>query len=313
MRRQRRRAAAFAALGVLAGALAALPTLSVRAYPGTYWTPTVPYQAVSVARGREVYGHHCVSCHGAAGRGDGPMAPQLPKPPANLTEPHTADHTAGDFFWWLTYGIEESGMPPFADVIEPDERWDLVNYLRAFASGYQARVLGPRISPEKPWLAAVDFHYGTAEGERGLLREYRERSVVLLVFFTRSASGERLRRLSAMYQEIRGAGAEILAVPLEAEAPRPEEIPLPIAVEGTAEIAVTYSLFRRTFSDPGNDQDDDVPGHLELLVDRYGYVRARWRPDVDRDGWDRDELLLEQIRTLAAEPKILPPPDDHVH
>lgn len=35
--------------------------------------------------GRDLYMASCASCHGATARGDGPMAPQLVKPPSDLT------------------------------------------------------------------------------------------------------------------------------------------------------------------------------------------------------------------------------------
>lgn len=35
--------------------------------------------------GREVYLRHCASCHGEAGRGDGPVASSLQRAPADLT------------------------------------------------------------------------------------------------------------------------------------------------------------------------------------------------------------------------------------
>ena len=37
-----------------------------------------------VARGRALYLEYCVSCHGIAGEGDGPVARSLTTPPANL-------------------------------------------------------------------------------------------------------------------------------------------------------------------------------------------------------------------------------------
>jgi mono/diheme cytochrome c family protein len=36
--------------------------------------------------GRDTYLRHCASCHGAEGRGDGPLAGSLTKPPADLTQ-----------------------------------------------------------------------------------------------------------------------------------------------------------------------------------------------------------------------------------
>lgn len=35
--------------------------------------------------GREMYVRYCASCHGIYGRGDGPVAPQLARPPTDLT------------------------------------------------------------------------------------------------------------------------------------------------------------------------------------------------------------------------------------
>lgn len=35
--------------------------------------------------GREMYVRYCASCHGIDGRGDGPVAPQLARPPTDLT------------------------------------------------------------------------------------------------------------------------------------------------------------------------------------------------------------------------------------
>jgi mono/diheme cytochrome c family protein len=41
----------------------------------------------SVAQdGRDTYLRYCASCHGPAGRGDGPLAPALAKPPSDLTQ-----------------------------------------------------------------------------------------------------------------------------------------------------------------------------------------------------------------------------------
>ena len=39
-----------------------------------------------VRAGRDAYVARCASCHGADGRGDGPVAPALRVPPADLTE-----------------------------------------------------------------------------------------------------------------------------------------------------------------------------------------------------------------------------------
>ena len=40
--------------------------------------------ADDVAQGRQMYLEYCSSCHGLTGEGDGPVAPALTTPPANL-------------------------------------------------------------------------------------------------------------------------------------------------------------------------------------------------------------------------------------
>jgi len=40
--------------------------------------------ADDVALGRQIYFQRCASCHGISGEGDGPVAPALSTPPANL-------------------------------------------------------------------------------------------------------------------------------------------------------------------------------------------------------------------------------------
>lgn len=315
--RSRRHAWPLAALGALGGLAVALPALTVDAYPDTYRRTDTPYAAVSVARGAELYAQHCVACHGAGGRGDGPAAARLPKPAANLTEPHTALHTAGDIFWWLTHGKPEGGMPGFAAQMSVEERWDVVNFLRAFSAGFQARILTSSVVRGKPWLGSPDFDFSTATGRSGALKEYRDQRAVLLVFYSWPASRVRLDQLARSYPDLRARNAEVLAIPLpgSAEAP-PNAWPYPAVTDGGRDAAMAYLLFRRTLTDPGRTVLGEQPPHLEFLIDRFGYARARWFPgdgSGSQRGWDEMSVLLRQVDLLNAEPRILPPPDDHVH
>jgi len=52
---------------------------------------------------------------------------------------------------------------------------------------------------------------------------------------------------------------------------------------------------------------------MEFLIDRYGFLRARWIPAVDGTEWSDIGLLMRQIDQLNQEKEIRPPPDDHVH
>jgi len=287
--------------------------LAVDAYPTTYLRPAVPYSALSVAKGAHLYEQHCALCHGTNGYGDGTAAPRLSKKPADLTAKHTADHTAGDLFWWLTHGIKASPMPGFGDRLSGEERWDLINFLRALSAAEQARTLGPLVDPE-PWLVAPDFTFGIGVGPAETLKDHRGWAMVHLVLFTLPGSLPRLEELDRAWNQIGLAGARVLAVPMR-DAPqiyrklgdRAENFP--IAVDGNQEIVETYALFRRTLAEEGVPP---VPTHMEFLIDRQGYVRARWIPG-ERPGWGEIPRLVKEINLLDKEAPRAPAPDDHVH
>jgi putative copper resistance protein D len=301
-------AAGFGALGVLWGGAAGLSALAIDAYPTTYLRPAVPYHALSVAHGAKLYATHCAVCHGAEGRGDGPAAAGLDRPPADLTAKHASDHTAGDLFWWVTHGIPGTPMPGFGHRLSEEERWDLINYLRALAAAERVRALGPALAP--PEVAAPDFAFSPGVGRTETLRDHRGVSVVHLVLFTLPGSLSRLEALDQAWSRLGAAGARVLAVPLTA----PEQVyrrlglrvlNLLLAVEGSEEIAATYLLFAR-------DRGADPPPHVEFLIDRQGYLRARWRPDRD-PGWTDVGRLVDAVARLDRERPTAPPPEEHVH
>ena len=51
--------------------------------------------------GQTEYLNSCAICHGAAGTGDGPIADQLLKHPADLTR--LAERNGGEFPYWLVF------------------------------------------------------------------------------------------------------------------------------------------------------------------------------------------------------------------
>src|SRR5262249_15136845 len=157
---------------------------------------------------------HCVACHGIGGYGDGLAAAGLPRRPADLTAQHASDHTAGDLFWWVTHGIPGSGMPGFGDRLTPEERWDVINFVRALGAAERLRDLGPAASA-RPLAVAPDFSFTTGIGEERAFREWRGRGVVLLVFFTLPGSANRLVDLDRITLPLRLEGGEILGVPLQ--------------------------------------------------------------------------------------------------
>ena len=198
------------------GVFVATNALSIDAYPTTYVRPSVAYNAISVANGMLLYGESCAVCHGIAGYGDGPAAADLKPKPADLTARHAASHTVGDLYWWLSHGIKETAMPGFRESFNEDERWDLINFLRALSNGERARTLAP-VSDTDAWLVAPDFAYGTSRGETKALKDHRSDKIVLLVLVSFPESKDRLEQLEKMAARLTSAGVEIILVAIDAE------------------------------------------------------------------------------------------------
>jgi putative copper resistance protein D len=312
-RRWRWPVAGGGALALTYGLWVLFQALAIDAYPTTYVRPTVPYQALSIANGLRLYEEHCVVCHGIGGYGDGPAAAALKPPPADLTAPHTGHHTVGDFFWWLTYGMKGSTMPGFQDRITEEERWDLINFLRTLAAAERARTLGPRLELE-PWLVAPDVSYVTAAGDAQTLKDHRGQNIVLLVFFRLPGSQPRLAQLHDLAPHLQRLGSTVLAVPLDTDLPRQLDTSLRLTVvtEGATEAAMAYTLFRKSLSPAGRLPVPPLPSHLEFLIDRQGYIRARWLPDSGT-GWAEKRALIAAIEQLNQEKPRAPAPDEHVH
>ena len=131
------------ALALAAGctALAAphLDLLFVPAYPTSFYRSPTGFAAASIVAGAALYPEACASCHGDQGRGDGRQAASLAVPPADLTALHLWEHPDGELFWWLSHGMDApaggQSMPGFADRLSPDERWALIDFIRARNAG----------------------------------------------------------------------------------------------------------------------------------------------------------------------------------
>jgi putative copper resistance protein D len=294
-------AVALAAIG--AGAGLALPPLAIDAYPTTYLRPSVPYQAGAIVAGAALYQASCAGCHGPRGAGDGPDGQGLPRKPADLRAPHTAQHTAGDLFWWIGHGIPGSGMPGFGSRLGEEQRWELTNYLRALSAGYAARDLGPTIERDRRWLVAPDFAFAVGPTPPRALKDYRGRTV-LVVLYALPGSRARMSQLAEREGTLALLGVEVIAVPIDADpdairrlGPSPR-IMFPVVTEGAETIVAAYRLFA-------------VAPHVELLVDRQGYIRAITRSVGEAADFD---VLVAQIQRLNEE-KIAAEaaPEEHVH
>jgi mono/diheme cytochrome c family protein len=91
-----------------------------------------PYNFEDLAaftRGAFVFRTWCLPCHGAAGRGDGPVAMRgFPAPPP-LNSQKTLALKDGRMFHILTYG--QKNMPSYASQVSDDDRWKAILYVRS--------------------------------------------------------------------------------------------------------------------------------------------------------------------------------------
>ena len=296
-----------------------VPALTIPAYPETYRPTPVPFVASSIAHGMQRFAENCVPCHGPQAKGDGVLAKTLPTKPINLLmEPHANMHTPGDFFHWLTNGVPGTAMPPWGEKFSEEERWDIVNLIHGISRGYQARLVNPRVFPDPLYLAPPDFSYVAHDGTTSKLKYFREEKNVMLVLFSWPESRERLDRLKSLAVDFKSRETAVLLVPMkgldqhEMEAVT-KDTPFPVVIEGADDITRAYSLFRRTISNPDIIGEGSVPPHMEFLLDRYGYLTARWIPSLDKDGWTDTDLLMQQIDQLNKDKTVLPIPSDFVH
>jgi cytochrome c oxidase cbb3-type subunit 2 len=93
----------------------------------------------SIKRGQELFQKlECWKCHGQEGRGDGPSAATLTDSNDQPIRPYNfaagsrfkCGATNQDLYKIFMTGLDGTPMPSFADVIKPNDAWDLVHYLR---------------------------------------------------------------------------------------------------------------------------------------------------------------------------------------
>jgi mono/diheme cytochrome c family protein len=106
-----------------------------------------PVTVQSIQHGKELFTKlECWKCHGPEGRGDGPSASTLtdsndqPIRPYNFSagSRFKCGTTNHDLYKIFMTGLDGTPMPSFADVIKPNDAWDLVHYLRTLQVKYKS-------------------------------------------------------------------------------------------------------------------------------------------------------------------------------
>ncbi|MFO1102187.1 MAG: cytochrome c [Methylocystis sp.] len=292
----------YATPAVSAAALISLAvSFATEAYTDTYDDPTQDYTAESVTRGLAHFKENCIACHGDQGEGNGPLAKDLknakglPVQPADLTAPHVGTHTIGDIFHWLTHGGQSGVMPGFADQLDVDDRWDVINFLLMISYSNRARFMNAQ--PMIQWLIAPDF--ALIDPQEEVTSLYRLRGAPTLISFARcgSPNGDpkaRAESVKLAHDAAKAAGAAHVTIydaacPQEAKGREPVH---PKAVE------TAYSVINRYPNVLPSEEIEEA----HFVVDRSGYIRARFRTFAPDDG--NSQKLAGLVAEFVREPFI---------
>ncbi len=284
--------------------------LAVPAHPATYRVSPVGYTVDAIADGAAHYARECRACHGGAARGEFLAPGALPAGRTDLFE-RLPDRREGDLFWSIAQGVPGTPMPGFAPRIGATEIWNLIRFLDAWSATQDALALTDRVLP-LPQIVAPDFTFETSGRSQESLRELRKNQVVLLVLYSLPDSLPRLQELVRDEPLYTAAGARVIAVPLTSASTAGNaaqaEFARPIIARASGNVAAVYAMFARSYA----SEADEAPAHVELLVDRQGYLRVRWQ-GAAADAVARTAATLDRIDALNREPPREPAPWGHVH
>ncbi|MDM0076829.1 cytochrome c [Variovorax sp. J2P1-59] len=252
----------------------------VPAYPTSFHRSPTGFSAASIAQGRALYAQHCVGCHGADGRGQGPLAAAQAVWPPNLAGPLLWRRADGDLLWHVLHGTKDrhgaTTMPAF-DRLADAEAWALIDFMKAQGAGQSLRATGV-------WSQPIGLPEVIVRCEG---REPRPLS---------TWRGQRLRIVAAGSAAALPEDPRVVTVQLRPAASAAQ----PHVADCVADSPAAWEAFALI---AGTDQ----LGGTQLLADRDGWLRARSAPG--KAGWSEDDLLC---RTAAGPGSAQddPPPAD---
>lgn len=107
--------------------------------------PQPPVTPELIAQGRTVYEKNCAICHGPQGDGQGEAAPFLVPKPRDFVKANYRLRTTltgelptdEDLFRSISLGLPGTPMPPWRHVLNDQDRWALVEYVKTFSPRFQ--------------------------------------------------------------------------------------------------------------------------------------------------------------------------------
>jgi cytochrome c553 len=87
-------------------------------------------------QGKTAFSHYCMVCHGLDGQNTGvPFADRMSPPVPRLSSKDVQAYSDGQLKWVIDNGISPSGMPGSKGILNDEEIWSIVLYLRHLPPG----------------------------------------------------------------------------------------------------------------------------------------------------------------------------------
>jgi high-affinity iron transporter len=115
-----------------------------------------PPRTPSLERGEPLYAQRCASCHGARGRGDGPLAESLRPRPADLgNRERMLALSLFDLYSTISRGIDGTAMRGFSGELDEAERYDLAFFVGSVVFDAEAIERGRELAELRPSRVAA--------------------------------------------------------------------------------------------------------------------------------------------------------------
>lgn len=256
----------------------------VPAYPTSFHRSPTGFTAESITQGHALYEQHCAACHGADGRGQGPLAAAQPVWPPDLAGPLLWRRADGDLLWRVLHGTSDrhgsSTMPAFEQLAD-GEAWALIDFMKAQSAGQVLQATGAWSAP----IALPEVIVRCEGRSPRALSTWRGQRVRVLARGPATAPAP---------EDPRVVTVQLVPAAQQAQQAQPQE----------ADCVVDSSAAWDAFALIAGTE------HLEgtqLLADRDGWLRARSAPG--NPGWSEDDLLCRTASAPGA-PQDVPQPGD---
>lgn len=147
-----------------------------------YKVTVVPRDSPDLARGAQLYGQQCTSCHGVQGDGRGLAAAGMEPPPINfLDRDRYAQRTLYGLYNTITQGVPDTAMTGFHE-LPADDRWSLAFYVGQLAVNESDRSEG-EVLTSKPELATLaNIHTLTVTTPAEAASEFGPQGAALMAY-----------------------------------------------------------------------------------------------------------------------------------